>query len=157
MAACRSSPVADARTSLPFVPRIPFVDLLGFELLHFDDGRSELGFEPRPEHLNTFHVVHGGATLSLMDVAMAVAARSVQKDMGVVTIELKTSFLQAAAGRLTARGQLLHRTRTLAFAEARVLDAHGRLCAHATGTFKYRPRDGTPPEGGDPGAGIATD
>jgi uncharacterized protein (TIGR00369 family) len=149
--------VADAAPPLAFVPRIPFVDLLGFELRQFDGGISELAFDPRPEHLNTFDVVHGGVTLSLMDVAMAVAARSVQKDVGVVTIELKTSFLQSATGRLTARGQLLHRTRTMAFAEARVLDAQGRLCAHATGTFKYRARTSPPPAGGDAGAGIATD
>lgn len=142
---------------MSFVPRIAFVDLLGFELLHFDGGASELAFEPRPEHLNTFDVVHGGVTLSLMDVAMAVAARSVQKDMGVVTVELKTSFMRSASGRLTARGHLLHRTRTMAFTEARVLDAQGRLCAHATGTFKYRPRSQVPPDGGDAGAGIDTD
>lgn len=142
---------------MPFVPRIPFVDLLGFELLHFDGGASELGFDPRPEHLNTFDVVHGGVVLSLMDVAMAVAARSVQKDMGVVTIELKTSFMRSARGRLMARGALLHRTRTMAFTEARVLDAQGQVCAHATGTFKYRPRTPAPSDSGDAGAGIPTD
>ena len=41
---------------------------------------------------------------------MATAARSVQPDMGVVTIEMKTSFMQAARGKLTAKGRLMHRT-----------------------------------------------
>jgi uncharacterized protein (TIGR00369 family) len=68
---------------------------------------------------------------------MATAARSVQQDMGAVTIEMKTSFMQPARGRLTAKGRLMHRTTTMAFTEATVFDARGRACAHATGTFKF--------------------
>ena len=123
--------------SIPFGVRIPFVEHLGFSLERFDNGQSELHYEPRPEHLNSFAVTHGGATMTLMDVAMATAARSVQPDMGVVTIEMKTSFMQAARGRLVAQGRLIHRTATLAFTEATILDAEGRPCSHATGTFKY--------------------
>jgi len=140
-----------------FDPRIPFVDLLGFELLHYDGGVSELAYDAQPTHLNSFEVVHGGVILTLMDVAMAVAARSVQKDMGAVTIELKTSFMRPATGRLLAKGQLLHRTRNMAFTEARVLDAQGQLCAHATGTFKYMPRREPSQGASNPGTGIATD
>ena len=123
--------------SIPFGVRIPFVEHLGFTLERFEDGESELHYEPRPEHLNSFAVTHGGATMTLMDVTMATAARSVQPDMGVVTIEMKTSFMQAARGRLTGKGRLIHRTATLAFTEATVYDAEGRPCSHATGTFKY--------------------
>ncbi len=123
-----------------FGAEIPFVTLLGFTLELFDGGESAIGYTPRPEHLNSFAVTHGGACMTLLDVAMAVAARSVQKDMGVVTIEMKTSFMRPAPGdgsALTARGRLMHRTMTLAFAEATIYDAQGQACAHATGTFKY--------------------
>lgn len=116
---------------------IPFVDHLGFELRLFEGGASELAYAPRPEHLNSFAVTHGGALMTLLDVTMAVAARSVQKDMGVVTIEMKTSFMQAARGPLTAKGRLMHRSVTMAFTEATIFDEKGRACAHATGTFKY--------------------
>lgn len=125
---------------MKFGIEIPFVSHLGFELLLFEGGQSELAYEAKPEHLNSFGVTHGGATMTLMDVAMAVAARSVDKDMGAVTIEMKTSFMQAARGRLVARGRLMHRTRSMAFTEATIFDAEGRACAHATGTFKYVPR-----------------
>ena len=50
---------------------------------------------------------------------------------------MKTSFMAAATGPLVAHGALLQRTATLAFTEGRILDAEGKLCAHATGTFKY--------------------
>jgi uncharacterized protein (TIGR00369 family) len=123
-----------------FGAEIPFVTHLGFALEAFDGGESAIGYTPLPEHLNSFAVTHGGAIMTLLDVTMATAARSVQKDMGVVTIEMKTSFMQPAPGdgsRLTAKGRLIHRTVTLAFTEATLFDVQGKACAHATGTFKY--------------------
>ncbi|WP_332777832.1 PaaI family thioesterase [Polaromonas sp.] len=123
-----------------FGAEIPFVTHLGFELELFEGGASAIGYTPQPEHLNSFAVTHGGACMTLLDVTMAVAARSVQKDMGVVTIEMKTSFMQPApgnGGKLTGKGRLMHRTATLAFTEATLYDAQGRACAHSTGTFKY--------------------
>ncbi|GAA4422326.1 PaaI family thioesterase [Acidovorax lacteus] len=122
---------------LSFGVEIPFVSHLGFTLHRMEGGESELRYEARPEHLNSFSVTHGGASMTLLDVTMATAARSITPDMGVVTIEMKTSFLQPARGPLVARGRLLHRTATMAFTEGSVYDAEGRLCCHATGTFKY--------------------
>ena len=124
-----------------FGVEIPFVELLGFELIAFAQGRSEIHYPPKPEHLNSFKVTHGGALMTLLDVSMATAARSVTPEMGVVTIEMKTSFMQPAVpsenGPLVAKGELMHRTATMAFTQATVFDAAGRACAHATGTFKY--------------------
>jgi uncharacterized protein (TIGR00369 family) len=143
--------------SIPFGVRIPFVEHLGFTLERFEGGESELHYTPQPEHLNSFDVTHGGASMTLMDVAMATAARSVQPDMGVVTIEMKTSFMQAARGKLIAKGRLIHRTATLAFTEATIFDAEGRACAHATGTFKYVKRLPTGPKGSHALNVISTD
>jgi uncharacterized protein (TIGR00369 family) len=122
---------------MKFQVHIPFVELLGFELERFEGGEATITFDPKPEHENSFNVVHGGASMTLLDVVMAHAARSVEPAMGVVTIEMKTSFMRAAKGPLTARGQLLHRTATMAFTEGSIFDASGKRCAHATGTFKY--------------------
>ncbi|OYU31771.1 MAG: phenylacetic acid degradation protein [Comamonadaceae bacterium PBBC2] len=127
--------------SIAFGASIPFVEHLGFTLEKFEGGESELLFAPRPEHLNSFDVTHGGAVMTFLDVIMATAARSVEPDMGVVTIEMKTSFMRPAkvpAGQaLVGQGRLKHRTRSMAFTEGSVFDDQGQLCAHATGTFKY--------------------
>ena len=127
--------------SIPFGVHIPFVANLGFTLEKFEDGTSELHYSPRPEHHNSFDITHGGAVMTLLDVVMATAARSVEQDMGVVTIEMKTSFMRPAKTtgneHLVAKGLLLHRTKTMAFTDGKVYDADGQLCAHATGTFKY--------------------
>jgi uncharacterized protein (TIGR00369 family) len=127
--------------SIPFGVHVPFVAHLGFTLEKFEGGASELHFSPRAEHHNSFDITHGGAVMTLLDVVMATAARSAEPDMGVVTIEMKTSFMRPAktaeGEHLVAKGLLLHRTKTMAFTDGKVYDANGQLCAHATGTFKY--------------------
>lgn len=116
---------------------VPFVTLVGIERLPAPQGVSLSVLTPRPELLNSFGVLHGGVVMTLMDVAMASAARSLQQDMGVVTVEMKTSFMRPARGRLRAEGRVMHRSGTMAFTEATIFDASHRALAHASGTFKY--------------------
>jgi uncharacterized protein (TIGR00369 family) len=126
------------KQAIPFPVRIPFVEQLGLELHSCADGASELRVDLAEAHLNSWEVAHGGVLMTMLDVAMATAARS--RDLqgpGVVTIEMKTSVMQPAEGSLRALGKLLHRSATMAFCEASVLDEQGQLCAHATGTFKF--------------------
>jgi uncharacterized protein (TIGR00369 family) len=120
-----------------FGVEIPFVDHLGFRMVRMEGGTSELTFEPKREHMNSFLVAHGGAIMTLLDVTMATAARSVDLETGVVTIEMKTTFMRPCTGLLTGRGRLMHRTKSMAFTEGTIYDAQGQACAHATGTFKY--------------------
>ena len=127
---------------LGFPYRIPFVEELGLELWAFGDGQAELRVDLAHAHLNSLDVAHGGVLMTMLDVAMAQAARSAvslqpAQGAGVVTIEMKTSFMRPAQGRLRALGQVMHRTSSMAFTEGRVFDEAGRLCAHGTGTFKY--------------------
>ena len=143
--------------ALSFGVEIPFVQLLGFELMLFENGHSQINYNPKPEHLNSFNVVHGGASMTLLDVTMAVAARSASPEMGVVTIEMKTSFMRAAKGPLVAKGKLIHRTSTMAFTEASVFDAEDNICSHATGTFKYVKRLVTGSKSSHPLNTISTD
>ena len=122
--------------------RIPFVELLGLEFLAWEAGRCEVALNLREELCNSWSVVHGGVTMTLLDVAMARAARSPNQpghatSPGVVTIEMKTSFMRPGLGRIVASGSLLQRTATMAFCEASAFDEAGQLIAHATGTFKY--------------------
>lgn len=136
---------------------IPFVRHLGFELVLFEGGRSEIHFAPKAEHTNSFSVTHGGACMTLLDVTMAAAARSIDQAMGVVTIEMKTTFMQPARGKLAGRGRLMHRTATMAFTEGTVYDSEGRACVHATGTFKYVKRLPVGAKGVHPLNTISTD
>ena len=130
------------RTPLEFALDIPFVETLGMQLWRFDGGFAEISLEVRPEMQNSWAVAHGGVVMTLLDVVMAHAARSVRDDTdhgapGIVTVEMKTSFMRPATGRLMATGRLLHGTKSMAFCDGSVHDASGALCAHATGTFKF--------------------
>jgi uncharacterized protein (TIGR00369 family) len=121
---------------------IPFVEALGFELLRFENGEADIAMTPRDEHMNSWSVVHGGVTMTLLDVAMAHAARSPvdgqpHDPRGVVTVEMKTGFMRPGIGRLVARAKVLHRTSSLAFCEGAIHGPDDELVAHATGTFKY--------------------
>ena len=127
---------------MQFLVHIPFVEYLGFELLRFEKGEAEIAVPLREELTNSWAVAHGGVTMTLLDVTMAHAARSTDEDglaetSGVVTIEMKTSFMRPGLGRLICTARRLHRTASMAFCEGSVHDTDGLLVAHATGTFKY--------------------
>ena len=132
------------QVSLGFPAEIPFVNELGLELHACGGGRAELRLSAERRHLNSWGVVHGGVLMTLLDVAMAQAARTSAVEAaaegaavpGVATIEMKTTFLRAAQGQLKAVGSVLCRTPTLVFCEASAFDADNDLCAHGTGTFK---------------------
>lgn len=130
---------------LAFPVHIPFVEDLGLSLQRMAGGEAELRLDLQTKHLNSWAVAHGGLMMTMLDVAMAHAARSVHigeggnlnAGPGVVTIEMKTSFMRPGEGELRAVGKLLHGTATLAFCEGSVFGPYGKLCAHATATFKY--------------------
>ncbi|NBQ90348.1 MAG: PaaI family thioesterase [Betaproteobacteria bacterium] len=122
--------------------QVPFADFIGLNLVRMQDGEAELTVAMKPELLNTWQVAHGGVTMTLLDVTMAHAARSLNmkgadKGPGVVTVEMKTTFMRPGEGHLVCRARVLHRSSTMAYTEGSVYSANGLLCAHATGIFKY--------------------
>jgi uncharacterized protein (TIGR00369 family) len=125
-----------------FAVRIPFVEMIGFELIGFDAGRSEIALTLRDELKNARNMAHGGVSMTLLDVAMAHAARSPNQpghnhSSGVVTIEMKTTFMRPGTGRLIGHGKVIHRTVSMAFCEGTIFNEAGLVVAQATGTFKY--------------------
>ena len=129
------------RTRFDFA--IPFIDWLGVEPVESLPGRVVTRLTVQDHMTNSGHVAHGGAIMTLLDVTMAMTARSTADDplqVRMVTIEMKTSFMRAGSGVLYCTGKSLHRTRSLSFCEAEVCDASGALVARGSGTFKFMPR-----------------
>ena len=119
--------------------RVPFIDDLGIEFLDAPPGEGAVALDLKPRHLNSWNVAHGGVLMAMLDVAMAIAGRSLDPGArGGVTVEMKTSFLQPgpAGTRLVATGRAFHRSTTMSFCEGEVRDAEDRLIAKAMGTFK---------------------
>jgi len=133
-----------AATDKGFPFEIPFLDWLGFRMHEAEIGHSRFSLAMEPQHRNSYGMAHGGLVLTMMDIALAMAARSLEvpargPDMpGMLTVELKTSFMRPTYGEnIRAEGHCIHRTRTLAFCEGEVYDGEGRVAARASGTFKY--------------------
>ncbi|PCE24343.1 PaaI family thioesterase [Burkholderia ubonensis] len=119
----------------------PFVDMLGVQLVSAKDGNSEILLPLDEQHMNTWSIAHGGVTMTLADVALAMAARSLTDDgVGVVTVEMKVNFMQPGRGELRAYGRVMHRSTTMAYCEGEVRDSEGHFVAKALGTFKYMRR-----------------
>lgn len=117
---------------------VPFLKLLGVRLITAEMGKGEILLALKPEHTNTWNVAHGGVLLTLMDVAMAVAARAGDpSDRSVVTVEMKNNFMQAANGILRVKADTVRRTPTMAFCEAKLFNDQGEICCMATGTFQF--------------------
>lgn len=118
---------------------IPFANLLGLELVEFHAGLARFELELRPELMNSFNAAHGGVLMTLMDVAMAYAARSMDAHAaGAITVEMKTTFIAVAKGRLRAEGRCVHHGTTVSLCEGEIKDTAGRTIARASGTFMVR-------------------
>ena len=121
---------------------VPFLKHLGVVAEMAEGGRSRISLDLRPELLNSFEVSHGGVIMTVLDVAMAVAARGLQKHpAGVMTIDMSASFLRAARGRIVAEGKVLRGGSSLFFCEGEARDVSGEVVAKSLGTFKLRRLD----------------
>lgn len=120
-----------------------FLTDLGVEFIEMDKGLARIALRLQPRHMNNWQVTHGGVVMTLLDVAMSLAGRSLDpQSRAGVTVEMKTSFLQPAGtpgARIVATGHAFHRSTTMCFCEAE-LHEDERLLAKALGTFKYLKR-----------------
>ncbi|MFZ6774244.1 PaaI family thioesterase [Undibacterium sp. SXout7W] len=118
----------------------PFLHDLGVEFLAMENGQAVIALDLSGRHMNSWQITHGGVIMTMLDVAMAMAGRSLSSDLkGVVTVEMKTTFLQPGGvpgGRIEARGKAFHQSTTMCFCEGEVWNGD-RLIAKAMGTFKY--------------------
>ncbi len=112
---------------------------LDFELTEVEVGRAV--FEGTPGHhaYNPIGMVHGGYAATLLDSACGCAVHSrLGGGQTYTTLELKIAYhkaLTSQSGRLRAEGLVLSMGRRVAFAEAKLVDAGGRLHASATSTL----------------------
>jgi uncharacterized protein (TIGR00369 family) len=88
---------------------------------------------------NSSRGVHGGYAATLLDSACGIATHTkLQPGQGFTTLELKVSYLRgmtAATGPVRAEGRVISIGRRVAFAEADIRDAQGRIMATATSTL----------------------
>lgn len=120
------------------LPAPPIAYTLDYALLEVEEGRAVFGIQPAEIHYNPIGMVHGGIPCTLLDSAMGCAVHStLPAGVGYTTLELKVNIVKAIGkdtGYLRAEARLIHAGRTTAVAEGRLVDAAGKLYAHATTT-----------------------
>jgi len=120
------------------LPAPPIAQTLGFWLAEVDDGYAVFEGDAGPQLLNPQGTVHGGWALTLIDSAATCAAHSLLPAGATsTTVETKANFsrpITKDSGRVRAEGRVVSRGRRIISAEAKVLDAAGRVLAHGTAT-----------------------
>ena len=114
--------------------------LVPVEPVHVNGGTAVLAYMPAERELSASGAVPGGVIATILDTAMATAVDSLlaEGDSSAST-ELRTTFrrpVTVEAGPLRVEAGVLHRSRDSALAEGRIVDAEGRLFAHATATWR---------------------
>jgi uncharacterized protein (TIGR00369 family) len=120
------------------IPPPPITRLMGIELASVEEGRVVFAATPGEQHYNPIGVVHGGLAATLLDSAIGCAMQTkAPPGYFYTTIELKVNYVRpllAGMGRVFGEATVLYAGRQTALAEARVVDANGKLYAHATST-----------------------
>ncbi len=118
---------------------LPFIDHLGIERVQNSEGRALLALQIKPEHRNSWQAAHGGVIMTMLDIAMSLAARLHLHSApgGLLTVEMNAKFISPGmGGRLTAEGKVIGSGRSTLFCEAEVRDEAGKLVAKGMGTLK---------------------
>jgi uncharacterized protein (TIGR00369 family) len=135
--------VFDVDFARAYQKKIPYVAQMGMLTEALGEGSARLSMPLAPQLLNSFGVAHGGAIMSLLDVALCTAARTLHPDSaGVMTIDMSTSFIGAGTGqRLVAEARVLKNGRSTIFVEGEAKNEDGSLVAKAIGTVRTRRKD----------------
>jgi uncharacterized protein (TIGR00369 family) len=125
------------------LPPPPIGKLMGMNLVSAAAGTATFTCTPDESHYNPIGIVHGGLVCTLLDSAAGCAVQStLPAGIGYTSIEIKVSYLRPLhrdSGELTCVGTLVKPGRRVAFADAQVTDAAGRVIATATSSLLVFP------------------
>ena len=86
-----------------------------------EEGIQHFVLKAEARHCNRHEIVHGGLMMTMIDLAMVVAAKETW-DEQLVTVSLNSEFVDAgrAGDLIEANGELVRRTGSMAFVRGRV-------------------------------------
>jgi uncharacterized protein (TIGR00369 family) len=112
---------------------------IGLHLEAAGPGWARMRMSLRPEVMNPFGAVHGGATSALIDAVAgsAIAAGTLPEDRIMGTIDMQVHFLERGQGAaLIGEGRVVRAGKAVAVAHVDVRDEAGTLVAMGTATFR---------------------
>lgn len=116
---------------------IPFMRYLGLVPEHIEEGYARARLPAHPSLVNSRGDVHGGTLMGVLDFILSAAARGHDPlNLGVVTVEMSTHFLEVARGDLVFKATVLKRGRSTVFTEGKAMNADGTTACVARATFR---------------------
>jgi len=123
-------------TALDGIPAPPCAQLLGWHLIDAkpEQGWVRIGFQGKEEFRNPAGFIQGGIVAAMLDDTMGPAVFIMTKgELYTATIDMNVSFLQPAkVGPLFGEANVVQLGKSIAFIEARLLNASGAVLARAT-------------------------
>ncbi len=120
--------------------KFPFphiAETLDFMLFSVSEGEAIFQGTPSISHMNPLGSVHGGWYGTLLDSAMGCAVHTTMPvGRGYTTADYTVNLMRGVKLGVPYRviGKVLHAGKQLAMAEAKIVDAEGKLYAHGTTT-----------------------
>src|ERR1700761_5015808 len=118
---------------------------LDFQLVEVEPGMAVFAGMPGDHAYNPIGTIHGGYAATLLDSACGCSVHTrLSATQGYTTLELKVAYHKAMTrdtGLVRAVGNVVTIGRRVAFAEATLTDAAGRLYASATSTLLVFDKD----------------
>ena len=118
------------------MPRDPFLDFMGCELLALEGGRSRFRiYVDEKTHINRRGTVHGGVLGAFSDIVMGWACRAYGYIL--VTISLHCNYIRPVQKNtyLYGEGRVIHKGKKTMVTECEFRDEEGTLIVKGQGSF----------------------
>lgn len=117
--------------------KIPYVQMIGIELVEIERGAATLRLAMRDELMRNGGIAHGGVIASLIDTASAFAVMSgLEPDKTTTTIDLTIQYLRPLSkGQARAQARILRAGRRVAVVSVDVTDDSEKLAATALTSY----------------------
>ncbi|MFZ3323517.1 MAG: PaaI family thioesterase [Usitatibacter sp.] len=124
--------------------QLPIGITLGFRIAAAVPGSVTVRGTPNTASYNLLDSIHGGWTAAVLDTAMALSNLTLlDADQSFTTLDIRINYIRpitVETGEVIAIGNVLNSGRRVAYTEAKLSDASGKLLAHGTGSLLMLPR-----------------
>ncbi len=117
--------------------KVPYLKLLGMELVDLKTGEAIVKLQMRDELRQPHGLLHGGATASVIDTAMAFAVVTcLAENEKASTVDLTVHYLRPVTeGAIVCTAKIVKAGKRLLTVSAEVFNDEGKLIATALSTY----------------------
>ncbi|MEP3246809.1 MAG: PaaI family thioesterase [Sneathiella sp.] len=120
------------------IGRPPIAETLDMNMESLEHGKVVFSGLPSAKHLNPIGSIHGGYAATLLDSALGCAVHTaLEPGERYTTVDLNVKYVRAMSpgmGKVICTGEVVHKGRKIATADAKLVGEDGKLYAHGNTT-----------------------